>query len=78
MSCNYIYNCLAIDILQVFSSDRLEIKEEEDGGSVIVKEARLNDSGNIKCVATNVLGRATSVAQLTIEGRIVFVSLYLI
>ena len=25
---------------QVFSSDRLEIKDEEDGGSVIVREAR--------------------------------------
>jgi len=56
------------DDMEVFSSDRLEIKEEDDGGSVIVKEARLNDSGNIKCVATNVLGRATSVAQLIIEA----------
>lgn len=56
------------DDMEVFSSDRLEIKEEEDGGSVIVREARLNDSGNIKCVATNVLGRATSVAQLIIEA----------
>jgi len=56
------------DDMEVFSSDRLEIKEEEDGGSVIVKEARLNDSGNIKCVATNILGRATSVAQLIIEA----------
>ena len=55
--------------LKVFSSDRLEIKEEEDGGSVIVRDSRLNDSGNIKCVATNILGRATSVAQLIIEGR---------
>ena len=54
--------------MKVFSSDRLEIKEEEDGGSVVVREARLNDSGNIKCVATNILGRATSVAQLIIEG----------
>ena len=27
---------------QVFSSDRLEIKDEEDGGSVIVREARSN------------------------------------
>jgi hypothetical protein len=56
---------------QVFSSDRLEIKEEEDGGSVVVREARLNDSGNIKCVATNILGRATSVAQLIIEGEFI-------
>ena len=55
--------------MKVFSSDRLEIREEEDGGSVVVREARLNDSGNIKCVATNILGRATSVAQLTIEGK---------
>eukprot|EP00092_Neocalanus_flemingeri_P023397 GFUD01025368.1.p1 GENE.GFUD01025368.1~~GFUD01025368.1.p1 ORF type:complete len:979 (-),score=266.22 GFUD01025368.1:251-3187(-) len=56
------------DDMEVFSSDRLDIKEEEDGGSVVVKEARLNDSGNIKCVATNILGRATSVAQLIIEA----------
>jgi len=56
------------DDMEVFSSDRLEIREEEDGGSVVVREARLNDSGNIKCVATNILGRATSVAQLTIEA----------
>jgi len=56
------------DDMEVFSSDRLEIREEEDGGSVVVREARLNDSGNIKCVATNILGRATSVAQLIIEA----------
>jgi len=56
------------DDLEVFSSDRLEIKDEEDGGSVIVREARMNDSGNIKCVATNILGRATTVANLTIEA----------
>ena len=29
---------------------------------------RLNDSGNIKCVATNILGRATTVAQLSVEA----------
>jgi len=56
------------DDMEVFSSDRLEIREEEDGGSVIVRAARLNDSGNIKCVATNILGRATTVAQLVIEA----------
>jgi hypothetical protein len=28
------------DDLEVFSSDRLEIKEEEDGGSVVVRVAR--------------------------------------
>ena len=32
------------------------------------KISRMNDSGNIKCVATNVLGRATTVANLTIEA----------
>jgi len=56
------------DDLEVFSSDRLEIREEEDGGTVIVREARMNDSGNIKCVATNILGRATTVANLQIEA----------
>ena len=35
---------------------------------LIVQEVRLSDSGNIKCVATNILGRATSVGQLIIEG----------
>ena len=29
---------------------------------------RMNDSGNIKCVATNILGRATTVANLQIEA----------
>ena len=32
------------------------------------KIPRMNDSGNIKCVATNILGRATTVANLTIEA----------
>ena len=31
--------------------------------------ARLSDSGNIKCVANNLLGKATSNAQLMIEGK---------
>jgi len=56
------------DDMEVFCSDRLDIREEEDGGSVIVKEVRMSDSGNIKCVATNILGRATSVGQLIIEA----------
>jgi len=56
------------DDMEVFSSDRLEIREEEDGGAVVLRAARLNDSGNIKCVATNILGRATTVAQLIIEA----------
>ena len=42
---------------------------EEDGGSVAVRDVRLSDCGTIKCVATNILGRATSVAQLSIEGN---------
>ena len=29
----------------------------------------MSDSGNIKCVATNILGRATSIGQLIIEGK---------
>ena len=28
----------------------------------------MSDTGNIKCVATNILGRATSVGQLIVEG----------
>jgi len=56
------------DDMEVFCSERLDIREEEDGGSVVVKEVRLSDSGNIKCVATNILGRATSVGQLIIEA----------
>ena len=55
------------------SNDLLQTKtiyfqNEEDGGTVIVRDVRLSDCGNIKCVATNILGRATSVAQLVIEG----------
>ena len=45
------------------------MKEEEEGGAVILKGARLSDSGAVKCVATNLLGRATSAAQLIIEGN---------
>ena len=44
-------------------------QDEEDGGCVVVRDVRLSDCGNIKCVATNILGRATSVAQLVIEGK---------
>ena len=72
------------DDMEVFASDRLDIKVticrvmmmltavlqlEEDGGSVAVRDVRLSDCGTIKCVATNILGRATSVAQLSIEGN---------
>ena len=45
------------------------MKEEEEGGAVILKGARLSDSGAIKCVATNLLGKAVSAAQLIIEGQ---------
>jgi len=56
------------DDMEVFSSDRLDLREEEDGGCVVVKEVRMSDSGVIKCVATNILGRATSTAQLIVEA----------
>jgi len=56
------------DDMEVFCSERLEIKEEDDGGTVIVKEVRMSDSGVIKCVATNILGRATSTGQLIVEA----------
>ena len=36
--------------------------------SKILPGARLSDSGNVKCIATNLLGKATSTAQLMIEG----------
>ena len=44
------------------------MREEEDGGAVVLKGARFSDSGVIKCVATNVLGRAVSTAHLAIEA----------
>lgn len=46
----------------------MDLKEEEEGGVVVLKNARLSDSGVIKCVAANALGRAVSTAQLVIEG----------
>ena len=46
------------------------MREEEEGGAVILKGARLSDSGAVKCVATNILGKATSSAQLIIEGTL--------
>ena len=36
--------------------------------SKILLGARLSDSGNVKCIATNLLGKAASTAQLMIEG----------
>ena len=56
------------DDTEIFSCERIEMKEEAEGGAVVLKGARLSDSGNIKCVATNLLGRAVSTAQLMIEG----------
>ena len=44
------------DDLEVFSSDRLEIREEEDGGTVIVREARLG----ISSMASNISWNITS------------------
>ena len=36
--------------------------------SKLLPGARLSDSGNVKCIATNLLGKAASTAQLMIEG----------
>ena len=57
------------DDLEIFSCERIEMKEEDEGGVVVLKGARLSDSGVIKCVASNILGRAVSTAQLVIEGN---------
>ena len=48
------------------------MKEEDEGGSVVLKGSRFSDSGVIKCVASNILGRCTSTAQFTIEGMYVY------
>ena len=40
----------------------------EDILSKLLPGARLSDSGNVKCIATNLLGKAASTAQLMIEG----------
>ena len=42
------------DDLEVFSSDRLEIREEEDGGTVIVREARLGISSMTSNISWNI------------------------
>ena len=57
------------DDVEIFACERIEMREEDEGGAVILKESRLSDSGVIKCVASNILGRCTSTAQFTIEGR---------
>jgi hypothetical protein len=54
--------------MEIFACERIEIAEEDEGGAVILKGARLNDSGTIKCVASNILGRCTSTATFNIEG----------
>ena len=38
---------------------------------ILLSGARLSDSGNIKCIATNLLGKAASNAQLMIEGTLI-------
>ena len=58
------------DDVEIFACDRIEMREEDEGGAVILKEARLSDSGTIKCVASNLLGRCTSTALFSIEGII--------
>ena len=58
------------DDIEIFSCDRIEMREEEEGGVVILKGARLSDSGHIKCVATNLLGKAVSTAELVIESEL--------
>ena len=59
------------DDVEIFACDRIEMREEEEGGAVILKAARLSDSGVIKCVASNILGRCTSTAQFSIEGILI-------
>ena len=61
------------DDVEIFACDRIEMREEDEGGAVVLKEARLSDSGTIKCVASNILGRCTSTALFSIEG--IFVKL---
>lgn len=52
------------DDLEVFSSDRLEIREEEDGGTVIVREARLG----ISYLASNISwNTANSVLEICLK-----------
>ena len=61
------------DDLELFACERVELREEEEGGAVVLRAARFSDSGVVKCVATNILGRAVSIAQLAIEGNQYFV-----
>merc|ERR1719189_1348816 len=56
------------DDVEIFACDRIEMREEDEGGAVVLKEARLSDSGTIKCVASNILGRCTSTALFSIEA----------
>jgi hypothetical protein len=54
--------------VEIFPCDRIEMNIEEEGGAVLLKGARLSDSGVIKCVANNVMGKAVLLAQFDIEG----------
>lgn len=56
------------DDVEIFACERIEMREEDEGGAVVLKGARLSDSGTIKCVASNILGRCTSTAHFTIEA----------
>ena len=57
-------SCLFLFVVEYLIVERLSEKPDEFDLDLL----RMNDSGNIKCVATNILGRATTVANLTIEA----------
>ena len=52
-----------------FKCVSLMMNDFPPGSLVVLKGARLSDSGIFKCIATNVLGKAVTIAQLAVEGK---------
>lgn len=52
------------------------IRDESGTSSLILNEAQDEDAGEIKCVATNDIGSATTAAFLNVEG--LFLSQFII
>ena len=52
-------------------NDKIMMVNHEDSGisSLVLNDAQASDGGEIKCVATNEIGSATTTAFLSVEGR---------
>lgn len=58
------------DGFEVYDTKRFEFLAEGDRYTLVVKEAKLKDEGDIRVRATNRVGVASSQATLTVQGTV--------